>query len=87
MSASGWSSSCAWWCIAGSTTTKDGSVPVAAHLRAGYDRVVADTVAALSEETFAVAYQAGRNVPYDLGLAEARDLAAELKGEHRQANR
>jgi hypothetical protein len=37
-----------------------------------------ETMAALDNETFVVAHQAGRNVPYDLGLAEALDLAAEL---------
>ena len=53
-------------------------VPVAAHLRVGYDRVLAETTAALGDETFAATFQAGRNVPYELGLAEALDLAAEL---------
>ena len=53
-------------------------VPVAAHLRGGYDRVVAETMAALDDEAFAVAYEAGRNVPYDLALAEALDLATDL---------
>ncbi len=53
-------------------------VPVAAHLRGRYDRVVAETTASLGEETFAPTFQAGRNVPYDLGLAEALDLADEL---------
>ena len=53
-------------------------VPVAAHLRGGYDRVVGEAMAALDDEAFAVAYEAGLNVPYDLALAEALDLATEL---------
>ena len=62
-------------------------VPVAAHLRAGYDTVFAETVASLDPETFAVAYQTGRNVPYDLGLAEALDLATELSSNHDKTTR
>ena len=62
-------------------------VPVAAHLRAGYDTVVAETIAGLDDETFAAAYQAGRNVPYDLAVAEALDLAAELSARTDQPTR
>jgi hypothetical protein len=53
-------------------------VPVATHLRAGHDRIVAETIAALGAETFALLHEAGRKLPYDLGVAEALDLAAEL---------
>ena len=51
---------------------------VAAHVRPRYDRVVAETTASLGAETFAAIFGAGQDVPYDLGLAEALDLTAEL---------
>jgi predicted ATPase/transcriptional regulator with XRE-family HTH domain/Tfp pilus assembly protein PilF len=69
------------------TRRQEIGVPVAAHLRAGYDRVVAETTASLGDETFAATFQAGRNVPYDLGLAEALDLAAELSSSADQPTR
>ena len=54
------------------------SDPVAAHLRAPHDKAVADTKAAIGEEQFTAAWEAGRTTPIDQGVAVALDLAAHL---------